>query len=222
LEVIQGSYFPFLISDFPIEKMALRFFNKEPIHRLSDEELVGKFAKTGNQAYFEELYKRYKHLAFGVCMKMMKDETDALDVVSDVFRILFQKLPSANVQSFKSYLYAVARNESIARLRQRRSEAVKLDEWQATENSPQDFMENDGLASLLNGGPTNEALIENAVQQLGDEQRTCIRLFFYEDKSYKEIAHQTGFTEKQVKSYLQNGKRNLRIALEKELRQPRY
>ena len=198
--------------------MALRFLNKERPTKLTDEELVLRFSKNSNQVCFEELYRRYKHLSFGVCLKMMKNEDDSRDIVSEVFRILYQKLPSANVKSFKSYLYAVSRNECIARLRKRKSEANKLAGWRYTEKAEMDFVENDNMASLIDGEPSMETNMENAVRLLGDEQRTCIDLFFYENKSYKEISEQTGFSEKQVKSYLQNGKRNLRIMLEKEMR----
>ncbi|HFA51706.1 MAG TPA: sigma-70 family RNA polymerase sigma factor [Bacteroidetes bacterium] len=198
--------------------MALKIRNIEPIKSLSDEELVERFAKTKQQAYFEELYNRYIHLAYGVCLKMMKNEADSKDVVSDVFKTLFLKLPTANVKSFKAYLYAVSRNECIAKLRKRKSQSIKMGEWQKTEISQNAFMENEGLLALSNDGPPMEKLVEDAVAELGNEQRTCVRLFFYDNKSYKEISSQTGFSEKQVKSYLQNGKRNLRIVLEKEMR----
>ncbi|MBI1226394.1 MAG: sigma-70 family RNA polymerase sigma factor [Bacteroidetes bacterium] len=199
--------------------MAIRFLNKQPaVQQLSDEELVSKFSATQQQTYFEELYRRYKHLAYGVCLKLMKNEDESRDVVSDVFKILFVKLPTSEIKSFKAYLYTVSRNECIAKLRQKKSEMEKLAKYNHVENSPTDFMENDGFAALFSAHPTMEQEVERAVEQLGDEQKTCIRLFFYDDKSYREIATETGFTEKQVKSYLQNGKRNLRILLEKELR----
>ena len=198
--------------------MAIRFLNNESVQQLSDEELVSKFSRTKRQTYFEELYRRYVHLAYGVCLKMLRNENDSHDVVSEVFKILFTKLPTANVKSFKSYLYAVSRNESIARLRQQKTEAKKLADWQLTESTSNDFMENGELIALLDGEPSLDDEIRKALEQLGDEQLTCIRLFFYEDKSYKEIARQTGYSEKQVKSYLQNGKRNLRIMLEETMR----
>ncbi len=198
--------------------MAIRFLNNESVKQLSDEELISKFSKTKKQTYFEELYRRYVHLSYGVCLKMLKNESDSHDVVSEVFKILFTKLPTANVKSFKSYLYAVSRNECIAKLRQRKSESKKLAEWQLTENTSNDFMENGELVALLDGEPSLDDEIQKAVEQLGNEQQTCIRLFFYEDKSYKDIALQTGYSEKQVKSYLQNGKRNLRIMLEETMR----
>lgn len=198
--------------------MTVRFLNKESVQKLSDEELVERFSKTQQQTYFEELYRRYVHLAFGVCLKMLKNEEESHDVVSEVFKILYIKLPTSNVKSFKSYLYTVSRNESIAKLRQKKTEATKLADWNLTENPQGDFMESEGFAALFNGQPSLDREVEKAVEQLGDEQRLCIRLFFYEDKSYRDIAAQTGYSEKQVKSYLQNGKRNLRIILEKELR----
>ena len=198
--------------------MALKVRKIGPIQSLTDEELVSKFAKTKQQAYFEELYNRYVHLAYGVCLKLMKNEADSHDVVSDVFKTLYLKLPTSNVKSFKAYLYAVSRNECIAKLRKRKSESNKKAEWQKTEFSDRSFMENEGLTALAKGTPSLDTLVEDAVAKLGEEQRTCIRLFFYDNKSYKEIASQTGYSEKQVKSYLQNGKRNLRIVLEKEMR----
>ncbi len=198
--------------------MALNIQNIAPIQDLTDEELVAKFAKTKKQTYFEELYRRYIHLSYGVCLKLMKNEEDSRDIVSEVFKILYTKLPTANVQSFKAYVYAVSRNECIAKLRQRKSERKKHEEWQKTEITHNDFMENEGLLALDNVGPSKEKLVEDAVANLGDDQRTCIHLFFYDNKSYKEIASQTGYSEKQVKSFLQNGKRNLRIALEKKMR----
>lgn len=198
--------------------MALKIRKIESLRNFSDEELVEQFAETKQQIYFEELYRRYIHLSYGVCLKMMKNEQDSRDVVSDVFKTLYLKLPTANVQSFKAYVYAVSRNECIAKLRQRKSEMKKKEEWQKTEITHSDFMENEGLLALDNVGPSKEKLVEDAVASLGEDQRICIQMFFYDNKSYKDIASQTGYSEKQVKSYLQNGKRNLKIALEEKMR----
>lgn len=189
----------------------------ENIELLSDEDLVSRFAKTQKEKYFAELYRRYRHLSFGVCLKMMKNESDSLDVVADVFRILFEKLPSANIKSFRSYLYTVSRNECIAKLRKRKTEMNKMADLKTMQDKPLDFVENKKLIALLDNEISIDVKVEEAVKSLRDEQQTCVHLFFYENKSYKEIADQTGYSEKQVKSYLQNGKRNLRLMLEKEL-----
>jgi RNA polymerase sigma-70 factor (ECF subfamily) len=56
-------------------------------------------------------------------------------------------------------------------------------------------------------------LLEEALKQLGAEQRHCIELFYLGQKSYQQIMTETGLSFKQVKSFIQNGKRNLKIAL---------
>jgi RNA polymerase sigma-70 factor (ECF subfamily) len=78
-------------------------------------------------------------------------------------------------------------------------------------------MENEGLIRLMDNEPTLEAIIKKAIDKLGDEQRSCIQLFFFQNKSYKDIVEMTPFTEKQVKSFLQNGKRKLKILLEEDI-----
>ena len=191
--------------------------SQHDIQGLADEELVSLFASTRNEKYFAELYRRYRHLSYGVCLKIMKNESDSLDVVSEVFRILFEKIPTANIKSFRSYIYTVSKNECIAKLRKRKTELTKMADLKAMQDKPLDFVENKKLTALLDNEPSMDAKVEEAVQKLRAEQQTCIRLFFYENKSYKEISAQTGYSEKQVKSYLQNGKRNLRLALEKDL-----
>jgi RNA polymerase sigma-70 factor (ECF subfamily) len=184
----------------------------------SDEELVQSFTATGITSYFSELYRRYAHLSFGVCLKILKDETESREVVSDVFKILFSRLPSASVKSFKNYLYTISRNECIRKLRQRKAEALKLSEWQRLENDSSEFVENEGFYTLLEKEPSLAEEVQKAIGKLGEEQQRCIHLFFFEEKSYRDIAVKTGYTEKQVKSYLQNGKRNLGIALQEVLK----
>lgn len=61
--------------------------------------------------------------------------------------------------------------------------------------------------------------LEEAMQHLKKEQKTCIRMFYLQRKSYQSIAEETGFNLLQVKSYIQNGKRNLRLLLEKKFHQ---
>lgn len=183
------------------------------IKQLPDEELVRLFAETKRQKYFAELYNRYIRLGFGVCLKYLKNEADSKDVLSEVFRILYKKIPTSNIQSFKKYFYTVTRNECIGKLRQKQKETERLAELVKIEKSSNNFMENEGFIRLLDSEPSVEKVIEEAILKLNQHQRTCITLFFFENKSYKEIVEITSLTEKQVKSYLQNGKRNLKILL---------
>ncbi len=185
----------------------------ESLPRLSDEQLVARFSKTGKPTYFGELYARYAHLAFGVGLKYLKDEEDSRDLVSEVFKTLFQKLPQAKVQSFRSYLYAATRNECIAILRKRKMKFEHLRYLRKQGNYCDGFMENEDFMPLFDADPSLETIVQEAIQRLSEDQRICIQLFFYDKKSYRQIANTTKYTEKQVKSFLQNGKRNLRILL---------
>lgn len=194
----------------------------ESLPGLSDEQLVARFSETGKPAYFGELYARYAHLAFGVGLKYLKEEEDSRDLVSEVFKTLFKKLPQANVQSFRSYLYASTRNECMAILRQRKVKFEHHSYLRKQENYCDDFMENEEFLRLFDTGPSLETIVKEAIQQLSEDQRICIQLFFYGKKSYREIANMTRYSEKQVKSFLQNGKRNLRILLKDGVKKYSY
>ncbi len=183
----------------------------------SDEELVERYSKHRDKQAFGVLYKRYAHLVYGSALKYMKDEETANDMVAQVFEKLYRKLPEVNVQNFKSYVYGSVRNECIARLRKIKSERQKKDNYSLDENIAGTFMENEGMLRLVENTESLEEKVADAMATLNDEQRQCVTLFFFEKKSYKEITEMTPFDLKQVKSYLQNGKRNLRNALEQTL-----
>lgn len=183
------------------------------LQNLSDAELVAVFVKNQSNAHFGELYRRYAHLVYGVSLKYMKDQELAKDMVTLIFEKLYRKIPSTNVQNFKSYVYGASRNECIARLRKLKSERDKKEKYTISEKSSYDFMETADWERQLDGEVAIEDKIEAAILKLPEDQRRCVRLFFYENKSYKEIVAMTDFDLKQVKSYLQNGKRNLRNIL---------
>ncbi|MEY3050878.1 MAG: hypothetical protein RLY31_663 [Bacteroidota bacterium] len=192
--------------------------NNQPSSAPSDETLLKRFVTDSDAGGFEQLYHRYVHLAYGVCMQILKNGQDSSETVSEVFRILYERLPNTQVQSFRNYLYTVCRNESFAKLRRQRQEQDMQSVLQSMENEFGSFVENDSLLTLFENEQTLESEVRKAIDQLGDGQRNCVRLFFLEGKSYREIARDTGFTEQQVKSHLQNGKRNLRQLLEKVAR----
>ena len=179
----------------------------------SDAELLRLFQKELQSDYLGILFLRYRHLAFGVAYKYFREREEAEDMVSHVFSLLLEKLPGKDIHSFKQYLYGTVRNECLARTRQLKKEGERQQAWAHTENSDTGFMEIEDLVHLTNEQPLEDA-VQEAMQQLGDEQRTCVHYFFFDGKSYKEIADLTGYSLKSVKSYLQNGKRNLKKLLE--------
>lgn len=184
----------------------------------SDAELLILFQRELKSDYLGVLFLRYRHLAFGVAYKYFRDREEAEDMVSHVFSLLLEKLPGKDIHSFKQYLYGTVRNECLARTRQLKKENERQTEWSLTENSDDGFMEIENSVHLTDDKPLDEA-VQEAMQQLGEEQRICVHHFFFEGKSYKEISDKTGYTLKSVKSYLQNGKRNLKKLLEERLNQ---
>jgi len=177
--------------------------------KLTDDELISRYCSTGHKELIGILYKRYTRFVFLICMKYLKDR--AKDAVMQVFENLFTDLLKHEVKSFKSWLYTVTKNHCFMQLReekqdQQRSIRMKMDQSADMESDP----------FLHPNEEKEQAMVklQGAVNNLREEQRRCIEMFYFEKKCYSEIAEITGFTVKQVKSHLQNGKRNLRIMLE--------
>ena len=181
----------------------------------SDEELLGKFKNSGNLDLLGELYSRYMHLVYGVSLKYLGDRDDAQDAVMNIFEKLITDLPRHEVQNFKSWLYVLTKNHCLMEIRSRKSADSRL-EGLKTE---QEFMESEEELHLIDREDNSmESSLEKAlmdcIEQLKTEQKQCIEMFYYQKLCYQEIADSLKMEEKTVKSYLQNGKRNLKICLE--------
>lgn len=178
----------------------------------ADSELVSRFRLSHNSEYVGELFQRYTHLVFGVCMKYLKNEESSKDAVMEIFEKLLIDLKKHDVDNFKSWLYSVAKNHCLMKLRKDKSQANHVDEYGKDLLS---VMEIDNPLHQDNG-EDKETLDKNlykGIEDLKEEQKVCVELFYMQNKSYEEVSEITGYTMKQVKSYLQNGKRNLKIFL---------
>jgi len=182
---------------------------------LSDLELIALYQKDKDKNILGILFKRYTRFVFLVCMKYMKDEDKSKDIVMDIFEQLFDKLLKHQVSNFKSWLYSVAKNQCLHEIRD--NKLVMRDEWYE-KNTEENVMENNFFLY-----PDNEIVLNNQVlklekgiNELSEEQKICIKLFYLHDKSYEEVSQTTGYDLKKVKSYIQNGKRNLKIFLLKK------
>jgi RNA polymerase sigma-70 factor (ECF subfamily) len=179
---------------------------------ISDTELLDRYQADKAQEWIGILLQRYTLLLLGVCMKYLKDETEARDCVQQIFLKVLTEVPKYKIDYFKSWLYMVAKNHCLMRLREKGARGVKeLSEQHIAEE------ETDKQDLLLNEQTYN--LLEEAIEELSEEQKRCVNLFYLQKKSYQQITAQTGFSLMQVKSYIQNGKRNLKIILEKRLKQ---
>lgn len=180
---------------------------------LTDQELIDLYIKTDDTVHIGELFERYAHLVYGIALKYFDREDDRREAVMQVFEKLYVALKEHKIENFKCWLYSVAKNHCLMILR--KDNTVSFNEQVQLKNFQQDFMDFNGDFSL---NPAEDDIIDKklpeAIKQLSDEQRICIELFYLHEKSYKEVADTTNFTMNQVKSFIQNGKRNLKIMLE--------
>ena len=178
---------------------------------ISDERLLEKFRKSGNLDLLGELYSRYMHLVYGVSLKYLNDRDDAQDAVMNIFEKLIDDLPRHKVQNFKSWLYVLTKNHCLMEIRSRKSTDRRLEGLKIE----QEIMESADEMHLIDreDNAIGEAL-KACIERLKSEQKQCIELFYYKKLCYQEVAEELKMDEKKVKSYLQNGKRNLKICLE--------
>ena len=186
----------------------MKFFTR-PIkpEDTADEALLNSYHKNRDLAVLGKLYEKYMPLVYGVGLKYFKDEEAAQDAVMAIFEELAQKVHQHEIKQFRSWLYVLSRNYCLMQLRAgKKMETVALDE----------FME---FTPVLHPDTENreEAMqaLERCMDKLTSAQKESVKLFYLDEKCYKEVADITGFTMNEVKSYIQNGKRNLKICLEK-------
>lgn len=179
---------------------------------ITDQELLERFYSDGNNQWLGILLQRYTLLLLGVCMKYLKNGEEAKDAVQQIFLKAITELAKYKVQYLKSWLYMIARNHCLMKLRDRN--ILLPVEDRADLVSP----ETDRSELVLKENTLS--LLEASLTELNPEQQTCVTLFYLQKKSYQEIAETTGYSLLQVKSYIQNGKRNLRILVEKKMNTP--
>lgn len=184
------------------------FFRQKP-GLLSDADLVTKYRDTGDLNLVSELFGRYTTMIYSVCVKYLRDRDDAKDAVMQVFEKLPSTLKSHEVSNFKSWVYVMARNHCLMQIRAGKGKKTEEFRQQAVEN---DFLMHPQADSELENDLSK---LEKCIQTLAEEQQRCVRLFFLEEQCYKDISTETGYDLNKVKSYIQNGKRNLKICMEK-------
>lgn len=200
----------------------MAFLKNIPTSELPDRELVSLFRTSGNMDALAVLFQRYMDLLYGVCLKYLKQPETARDAVMQIFEELVAKLPKHEVDNFKSWLYTLAKNYCLMQLRTPKN-------LKTTEFNPDSMQLEDEVH--LNGVQVREEnlqKLERCLQTLSSEQKKTVELFYLQNKCYKEIAEATGIEWNKVRSFIQNGRRNLKICMEKpetegvEVRNTRY
>ena len=176
---------------------------------LTDNELVSLYKSTSDKIYVGELYKRYTHLVLGMCIQYFKDRDVAKDIVLQIFEKLFDELKKREVENFKAWLTFVVRNYCISELRKMQTQVNRDIEYQyqlknqSVELDKEEAVEEEQKLEAL----------EKALESLNPFQKKCIELFYLKNMSYTQIVEMTGYSVNEVKSYIQNGKRNLKMII---------
>ena len=174
---------------------------------ITDAELLQNFYKDHDNKWLGILLPRYTLLLLGVCMKYLKNEEDARDCVQQIFLKVINELHKYKVDYFKSWIYMIAKNHCLMKLRGNKNLSVELNEKTIPAEEGQidktDLIEKETLLVKM----------QKAIKQLNPEQQECVNLFYLQKKSYSEVSEITGFTMLQVKSHLQNGKRKLKLLM---------
>jgi len=182
-----------------------------------DHILLQHYRESGDTDALGTLLKRYSLLVFGVCMKYLKNSTDAKDATQQVFEKVIREVPKYEIPYFKSWIYSVTRNHCLMSIRGTSSKPRKIDEI------PEDIESNDIPFQEIKGiefdKMRKETMLIESLNDLNKDQSTCIKLFYFDKISYQDIQQKTGFSFQQVKSHIQNGKRNLKILLTNKLKE---
>lgn len=187
---------------------------KDKYQDISDKDLLQRFWQTQNNEWLGIILQRYTLLLFGVCMKYLKDENDARDCVQQIFLKVIQEAGKYKIDYFKSWLYMVAKNQCLTLLRDKKGKAP----LELNDNNSQ--LAEDAEVLMDNGSPVvSDEMLQVALQELNEEQYKCVTLFYLKKRSYQEISEITGYPMLKVKSYIQNGKRNLKLNIQRKIKE---
>lgn len=188
----------------------LRFFKNKA--ELSDEDLVQLYQKSEDLEVLGKLYGRYMELVYGVCLKYFKNSNDSEDAVMSIFEELVVKVKKYEILKFRSWLHVFAKNYCLMRLRKSNKSVLNI-------HFDPEFMQSLDISHPIDDDyiletTIKEEALNKCISQLPEQQKVCIQLFYYQGKSYKEIAEIKSENLSKVRSNIQNGKRNLKKCME--------
>ena len=173
---------------------------------LSDADIINLYKKLGDGEVLTPLFDRYIHLVFGVCLKYLKNKENAKDAAMEIMESLMNKLLQHEIDNFPSWLHTVSRNYCLMRIRNRKENLfIEI----GKRKSEQILVESDEDLHLKFEKEAQLNEMGKAIASLNPKQKKCIKLFYFEKRSYVEIANETGYSISNVKSHIQNGKKNL-------------
>lgn len=178
----------------------------------SDEELLKHYKQSGNKELFADLFKKHVSVVYGTCLFYLQDKDEAQDATMQLFEKLMLDINNREIDNFKGWLSFVVRNHCISLIRKNKSQTKNIKSYYEFEYESPNYEEEEKINAV-----SDDILIENmkeCLPKLKENQRICVELFYLKNKSYQDIANETNFSLNEIKSYIQNGKRNLKLLLE--------
>jgi RNA polymerase sigma-70 factor, ECF subfamily len=185
----------------------------------SDEDMLRHYRQSGDKTVFADLFKKHVTSVYGTCVFYLQDKDEAQDAVMQIFEKLLADLHNREIENFKAWLSFVVRNFCISLIRKKKTQAKHLKSYAEFEYEGTTYE-----TELKIGSVNDEAMLQymsESMQELKPKQRECVELFYLKSMSYQQIAEITHYSLNEVKSYIQNAKRNLKLLIEAKIKQPR-
>ena len=182
----------------------------------SDEDILKHYKQTGDKEIFADLFKKHVTVVYGTCLFYLQDKDEAQDATMQLFEKLLLDVNNREIDHFKGWLSFVVRNHCISLIRKQKSQSKNIKIYYEFEYQDANLETEESI-----GRVGDEQMLEQMKQslpKLKEGQRICVELFYLKDKSYQEIANETSYSLNEIKSYIQNGKRNLKLLMEEQPR----
>ncbi|MES2132093.1 MAG: sigma-70 family RNA polymerase sigma factor [Bacteroidota bacterium] len=183
---------------------------------LSDEELLVDYRTSGNKDLFADLFKKHVSTVYGTCLFYLQDKDEAQDATMQLFEKLMPDLKTRNINNFKAWLSFVVRNHCISLIRKNKTSSKNIKSYYEFEYEDTTYEAEEKIGSVSDDVLLQE--MKNSLPKLKEKQKQCVELFYLQNKSYQDIAQETGFSLNEIKSHIQNGKRNLKLLIEEQTR----
>jgi RNA polymerase sigma factor (sigma-70 family) len=178
---------------------------------IPDDQLVEAYKHSGQLDYLGTLYGRYIELVYGVCLKYLVDGEDAKDATMQIFEELIIKVQKHSIDNFRGWLYVLAKNHCLMKLRSSKQQVIVPFDGRFMQSGEEEHQDPGGDMEAT------FQLLESCIEKLKGDQQKVVRLFYLQEKCYNDIVSETLLDWKQVRSLVQNGRRNLKICMEKNI-----
>lgn len=183
---------------------------------VNDEDLLLQYKQSGDKDLFADLFKKHVTTVYGTCLFYLQDKDEAQDATMVLFEKLMLDISTREINNFKAWLSFVVRNHCISLIRKNKTTSKNKKSYYEFEMEETSYEAEEKIQSVSDDALLQE--MKNCLPRLKDKQRICVERFYLQNKSYQDIADETGYSLNEIKSHIQNGKRNLKLMIEEQTR----